>query len=699
MALIGTIRKNGWILIVMMTLALGGFILMEIISNIQRNSAGDVNTMGKVNGEEINRTEFERYQSLIYNNPTGNPYQIREQVWNYFVERSLVNQETEAIGLGISDEEINDLQYGNNLSPIVVQRYGQGGQVDRTYLQQIKAALEAGQIPDPRFPAAWAEQEKEIRKQALQDKLVSLVTKALYTPKWQAEMVFKENNERIDFAYVRIPYDKIPDSEIQVTDADYKAYLNEFPKLHEQKEETRILSYAVLNVEPTSQDSMSARNAVEKLVEGLRNATNDSLYIVQQDGVYDASYKRKANLPASIADTLLRLPIGSVVGPYLDGGAWNIAKIRDRKITPDSVKARHILVKGETPAAERKIDSLRNLVETGLAKFDSLARTNSEDPGSAVQGGDLGFMGEGATVPEFNAVLFYTGDIGKLYKVKTQFGWHLIQIQDKKMLKNETAVKAVYLSQPIEPSKETQNMVKDRAIGLFQGAKSLEELQTLALQQNLQLQNSTALNATDYNIGGLEPGEGSRDMVRWAFEDDREVGDIAKEVFIFRDPAGGYFDSKYVIAALKSILPKGKASIALLKSLPEVEQKVKNRKRAEIVTSKLGTVNDLAAAAQQYGVAVDTAKATSMLQSQGEPRLVGTAFSLTNGQISTPIPGNGGVFIVRRISDPVQMAMPADMTMFRRQATSTTVSNVRQTLIPSMIRDSDLRDNRTRLGY
>ena len=86
MALIGTIRKNGWILIAMMTLALGGFILMEIISNAQRNSAGDVNTLGKVNGEEIQRADFERYQALIYSNADANSsFQVRDQTWKYFV--------------------------------------------------------------------------------------------------------------------------------------------------------------------------------------------------------------------------------------------------------------------------------------------------------------------------------------------------------------------------------------------------------------------------------------------------------------------------------------------------------------------------------------------------------------------------------------------------------------------------------------
>jgi peptidyl-prolyl cis-trans isomerase D len=703
MALIGTIRKNGWILIVMMTLALGGFILMEIISNVQRNQAGDVNTMGKVNGQEINRQEFEVYQSLIYTNAKSNPYQVRSQVWDFFVENALVQQEAEEIGLGVGPEELNDLQFGNNLSPIVVTRYGENGQVDRATLSQIKAALESDQIR-PEFKQTWAEQVKEITKQALEDKITDLVAKGMYTPSWQAEMVYRENNERVDFAYVRIPFEKVAENEIQVNDDDYKAYLEEFPRLHEQKEEGRIVNYVVFNVVPTAQDTQSARKAVEDHIERLRTTENDSSYVTLNDGVYDDSYKSKADLPPVVADTLLRLPLGSIVGPYLDGGVWSIAKILDRKVVPDSVRARHILLQGNTqnPMLAQQIDSLHTLLKNG-ARFDSLAIANSQDQGSAIKGGDLGFMSEGQTVPEFNTVLFFKGEPGKIYKVATQYGWHLIEITDRKFIKNETGVKAVYLSQRVEPGKETQNAVKDQAMSLYQQSGNIDELTTLAGQQNLPVQTSSVLKSADYNVGAggqqLGADQGSRDIVRWAFDKKTEVGNVAKEVFVFRDPAGGYFDAKYVVAALKAVIDEGAPSIATLKSLPEVEAKVKNRKRADVIIAKLAGTSDLGAAAQAYGVAIDTARGSSFMQAGGEARVVGTVFSLPKDQVSKPIPGSSGVYLVKPVSDKPEAQLPPDLTMFRRQANSTAVTFVRRELLTAMKKDADIRDNRTYLGY
>lgn len=701
MALIGTIRKNGWILIAMMTLALGGFILMEIIENAQRTSAGDVNTLGKVNGEEIKRNEFESFQELVYANSQGNTFQIRNQIWNYFVENAIVAQISEELGLGVGKEELNELQFGNSISPIIAERFkGNDGQVNRATLASIKAAIEGGQFTDPVNRAYWATQEKEVIKDRLQSKIINLVSKGLYTPQWQAEATYRENNERVDFVYVRIPFEKVADADAQVTDADYSAYLKENPKLYDQTDETREISYASIDVLPSLADSASARSAVEKLVEGLRTTTNDSSYVVANDGVYDSGYKLKAALPPSIADTLLRQPLGSIIGPFLDGGVWNVAKILDRRVIADSVRARHILSRGTTPASERKIDSLMGLLNSGNFRFDSLAVKNSED-GSAPKGGDLGFFPLGAMVPEFNNVCFFTGVQGKYYKVSTQFGWHIIEITDKKFIKNEAGVKAVYLSQRIQPGKATQQAFKEKAIQLVQDGKTLSEILTLAGQRGFQVQNVPGIKANDFTVGTLGTGEDSREIVRWAFNEDTDVDEISKDVFSFRDANGGYFDSKYVIAGLKSIAPAGASSVATLKANQRADMEVKNRKKAAVILSKLQNAGDLNALASQWEVKIDTAKGSNLLQTflpngGTEPRVVGTAFFVAKGSVSKPVTGNTGVYVLMPTSEKPKLPAPPDLTLFRRQANSSASSNVRMNLLTELKKQAEVRDNRSK---
>ena len=697
MALIGTIRKNGWILIALMTLALGGFILMEIISNAQRNSAGDVNTLGKVNGAEIKRSEFEDYEKLVYANAKSNTFVVRNQMWDYFVERALVNQESEKLGLGVDGEELKELEFGMNPSPIISERFKSAdGQVNRQQLASIKGAIEGGQFTDPLNRAYWATQEKEVIKERLQNKIITLVTKGMYTPSWQAEMAFHENNERIDFAYVRIPYDKVKDEESQPTDADYSAYLSQNPHLFDQTEETRIVNYVSFDVQPTTADTAASRETVAALVNGLRTATSDSAYVATNNGVLENTYKAKSALPPSIADTLLRVANGTVVGPYLDGGAWTIAKILDKKVIPDSVRARHILIQKNNPRAEKIIDSLKNLVQTGKARFDSLAVQNSADGGSKIKGGDLGWFAAGRMVPEFNAICFYEGEQGKLYKVQTQFGWHLIEITGKKFIKNETSVKAAYISQPVEPSENTQRAAKDKAIAFVQQAKTITEFNSLAGNQNMKVETSTPLKTNDFTVGQLGPGEYSRDIVKWAFNEKTKVGNVSQEVFGFRDANGGYFDSRYVVAALKSIAPKGSANVATLKALPDADLKVRNLKKGDVVKTKITAGTDLAALAAQWGTKVDTARGTTMMQAGGEPRVIGTVFTLAKDAVSEPIVGNGGVYIVKPLTEKPQVQVPADLTLFRKQMSTAAASSVKTNLITAMKKKADTKDNRSR---
>lgn len=700
MALIGTIRKNGWILIVMMTLALGGFILMEIISNAQRNSAGDANTLGKVNGEEIRRADFEKYQALIYSNADGNSsYQVRGQAWEYFVERALMTQLSDKLGLGISRDELRDLEFGANISPLIKERYkSPDGSLNVNYLNSVKNAIDAGQLVDQQqfpFRTAWIEQEHEIVKERLIEKVSMLLSKGMYTPTWQAEMAYRENNERLEFRYVRLPYEKIKDEEAVLTDADFASFLKENPHLYDAQEESRVLSYAVFNVVPTGADTVSARESILKLKTDWTPSKNDSTYVTTNNGVYDATYKVKSALPVAVADTLMRLAPGALFGPYLDGGAWNIGKLLDRKTLPDSVRARHILLKGNNPAFANTLDSLKGLITSGKARFDSLALKMSQD-GSAPKGGDLGWFANGMMVPEFNNVCFYQAEQGKLYIVRTQFGYHLLEVTGKKFIKNEAGVRAVFLKQRIEPGKTTQQIAKDKAIALVQGVKNLGDLTTQATQQTIELQSSKSLKSNDYALDGLGTGSDAREVIRWAFGEDVKAGSVSKDVFSFRDESGGYFDSKYLVAALKSVAPKGKATVAILKSLPEAEQKVKQIKKGEVLKAKIGSNTDMNAVAAQFESKVDTVKAVSMMSSGGEPRVLGTVFRLAKGETSAPILGASGVYILQTLSDKPQTQIPADLTMFRKQYTSSAASSIRTNIMATLKKEANIKDNRSR---
>ncbi len=697
MALIGKIRQNSWLLIVLLALALGGFILMDMMGNMNRNSSADINTLGKVNGSIIDRQEFGRYEDVIYGGATGDPYQRQASIWNYFVEKALVEKEAEALGLGVGRDELRDLQFGANPSQMLQQR-----QFTPEMLQQIMAMVDGtAEFPqDGRLRTYWAEQEKEILKERLQSKITGMIAKGIYAPAWQAEMAFRENNERIDFLYTRVPFDKVADTDYKVTDADYAAYLKENAKQYYNHEENRVIDYVAIDVIPTSQDTATSRAGLASLVEKFRAAAtpkDDSTFISANQGEMNPAFLKKDALPPAVSAELTAAAVGTVVGPYLDGNTFAIAKILERKSVPDSVRARHILTKTPGPAGEAFIDSLKTVIETGKGNFADLAKIHGTD-GTKEKGGDLGFFASGAMVPEFNDLCFGKAEQGKLYKVQTQFGWHLVEVTGKKFLTNESSIRIATVKQRIEPSKNTQQIAKDKAIQLTSTAKTAVDLENKAKEMGLTMQSSTPLKSSDYTLGALGSGNTAVEMIRAAFKTDK-TGLVNKEYFVFADADGGFFDGKYVVTALKTITPKGDATVAAVKE--QIEMQVKNRAKAKSIIAKITNAGDISAVAGQFGVTVDSARGATFMSSSlpnvgAEPKVVGTAFRLKNGETAGPIDGNTGVFVVKAIMDKPEGALPPDMTMFRRQAASSASSNVKGRLFQILKKSAEIDDLRNR---
>jgi peptidyl-prolyl cis-trans isomerase D len=343
-------------------------------------------------------------------------------------------------------------------------------------------------------------------------------------------------------------------------------------------------------------------------------------------------------------DSVFTLRKGGLFGPYLDGGNYVIAKLIDEHPVPDSVEARHILVATTDPqtrqpimddsTGKKRIDSIRNLIEKGGQRFDSVAAHLSDD-GSKVKGGNLGWFGPNMMVKEFQDFAFghKVGDKGV---VKSQFGWHYIEVLGQKNF--EPGYKVAYLSRKIDVSPETDQAASGLAsqfAGVSRDARSFDD--------NVQKQNRQRLVAPDIapaaiNILGLGP---NRQLVRWIY--DAELGNVSEPF-----PVG----DKYVVALLTEINNPGTMPAA--KARPRVEPILRNRKKAELITKKMGSPATLDAAASTSNQPVmhaDTVNFSSgTIPNAGrEPKVVGASFdkALAGKPASPPIAGNSGVFVIR----------------------------------------------------
>ncbi|KGE87836.1 MAG: peptidylprolyl isomerase [Phaeodactylibacter xiamenensis] len=700
MALISKIRKNSWLLVVLIALGLIGFIVMDMTSGQQSVFGSSQTIVGDIEGKKLDWNQFYRTEQVLYGNSGGDLYSRRSQLWNYFVEEALVKEEAEALGLGVSKTELLDLQFGTNPSPVIQQRFRnpQTGQVDFQQLNQIKTAIEDGSIAeDPRLMSYWAHQENEIIKERLQSKINTLVSKAIYTPTWMAEMGHAEQNAPISLAYVKVPFDEVDNAEVTLSDADYEAYLKENAEQYKNDEETRILEYVVFEVKPTVEDSAALRNRLAELLPEFETTEDDTAFTERNYGVPPSTFLTEDAISASIKDTVMNMPEGSVYGPYIDQGKYRAVKLVERRMIADSADTRHILIQAQAPeqfvSAEKTIDSLQNLLETNRASFDSLAIRFSQDPGSASDGGKYEGVTPGQFVPEFNEVLFITGDIGKLYKVRTSYGWHLVEVLSRSA-STTPRVKVAYLEESIVPLEETQENIEADVLAFIGENRDLETLRENAAARGLDMKTSTGLTRNAFSIGELGGGQASRDIVRWAFNAD--VGEVSPELYGYQDPVD-YYTNKYVVVGLRARQAAGLPAVANIKS--QIEQQVINKKKAEMLAGKISGT-DLQSIAQQFGTQVDTARnvafnATFVPSLGFEPKVIGKAYTMEQGSVSAPIEGKTGVFVVQVLSKPAA-GQASNIPELRRTMSSPVQQQVPARLIQAMKKNADIEDNRSR---
>ncbi len=707
MALIGKIRKNSWILIVAIGLGLGGFLLMDMVSAGKGPGDGMSQlVVGKVNGEKIRRTDFEKDYALRYNGSTAPSYQNRNALWDWYVENELVAKEAEALGLGVSPEEISNLEFGDNPSPIIRRNFPnpqQPGAINREQLNYFKGVIEGNTLQEEidngrlnaTFPDFWLMQRDMIVKEHLQAKLQTLVQKAMYTPTWMAEMGYAEQNETVDMVYVKVPYDQVSNEDVSLSDEDLSAYLKANAGRFVRKREQRVLDYIAFDVLPTAADSSAIKDTLVRLVEGFATAENDSNFVLRHEGTITPSYNSKEEIGAA-ADTVMKLHIGSVYGPYVEAGVYRLVKVIDRAVLADSADTRHILLSATTPdefkTADKRADSIINVLRAGTTPFDSLVVKYSQDPGSTANGGKYENVLPNQFVPEFNKVLFITGQIGQLYKVRTTFGVHIVEVL-KRSSSTMTRAQVAFIDEAIVPSKETQDAAFQRASQFVASNRDLKAMtDAVAKTKDLRVVSTPAFDNNEFALGQLGFSNDTKGAICWAF--DSSIGDVSPSVYSFTDEVR-YYDNKYVVVGLSKILPKGAPEVADIRD--ELEAAVMVDKKAAIISGKISGT-DLSAIASKFSVTVDTianvAFARSNMQGLGnEPKVVAKAVGMTQDQTSGAIQGEAGVFVVR-VTRKTTLGQATNLPMIRQAMNRTAQGAVSSGFMVAMKAGADIDDDR-----
>jgi peptidyl-prolyl cis-trans isomerase D len=711
MSIIQKLReKAGWLVFGLITLSLVGFLLMDAFVGRSKLFGNRSTTVGTINGEKIEYNDFQKmvsqqedqYKSRGYPMNDGMQQNIRDNVWKQMVEDAVLTEDFAALGLDVSDKEVNDMLVGANAIPDIKQAFTDpktgffDAQAAAAQINQLRSIYKTGaKKADKNYEGArrfFEESVPQIIKMRLREKYTALLANSTYVPKWMIEKSNADNSQQAAISYVSTPYFSIPDSSVKVSDEEISDYINKHKDQYKQ-EESRSIAYVAFDAAPTSGDSAKLRQQLNDFKADFAKTDNPEAFLarVGSEIAYLDNYMGKARIQVPDKDSIFALSKGGLYGPYLDAGNYVVAKKIDEKTLPDSVRARHILVATTDPrsgqpimedsVAKKKIDSIKSLIDKGES-FDSVAAKLSDDPGSKEKGGDLGYFTSDRMVKEFGEFCF-NGQKGEKKVLKTQFGYHYIEILDQKNF--EPAYKIAYLSKKIEASPETDQAASGAA-NQFAG----ESRDAKAFEQNVQKGNLQKLLAPDIQpsevaIPGLGP---NRQLVRWLY--DADLGNVSEPYAV---------GDKYVVALVTEINHEGVMTAA--KGRNQIEPILRNQKKAELIIKKLGTPATLDAAASATGQSIQKADsilfASPMIPNAGqEAKVVGSAFNkqLAGKPVSSPIAGNGAVFLIK-VENVGAVSNPnADLQQQRFMQEQQQRSRISYTLVDALRKLATVKDDR-----
>jgi peptidyl-prolyl cis-trans isomerase D len=619
-------------------------------------------------------------------NPQMKTY-IIENVWNQNISRKLLSEEVERIGINVGKNELNDLVSGQNPSQMLVPYFTnpETGEFDRNQLNIFLNNVQ-NEPANSEQKQQWNYLLEGIKTNRLQEKYNSLVENSIYITSLEAQEDFNQRNKLANFSYVLMDYSSIPDKDVQPTEADFKNYYNEHKEAYKNKEETRSIEFVIINASPTPEDTLKVKNEIEERMEGLRTAENDSLYAsINSETKYPISYRQRGSLDPVLDSAIFSANKGDIVGPFLNNGVFEIAKVLDTRISPDSVNASHILLnpamEGGMDKAEAKIDSIKKEIQGGKS-FAALAQEFGTD-GSKDNGGELGTFARGAMIPEFEEAVF-NGKTGDLIVVKTQFGIHLIKINSQKG--SSKVVKAAIIDRGIRSSNETLQEGYARASDFF-GKATKDNFESVAQDNGLIVHKEENILPMHNQLLDLE---NPRELIRWAFK--AKAGDIIDKVYEVGD--------KYVVAKLTGITPKGIAPLSSIKKdiEPLVITKLKaERLNKEVNTALTGasTIDQVAQKLGKTAVPVENIVfANPIIPGVAqENAVIGTVFGLQPSTLSKAIDGVQGVYVVS-VHDFVNPETPSNLISQKQQMKNSLKQRIPNATFQTLLDKADIKDNR-----
>lgn len=561
MAALQKIRSKGALLVGVLGLALFAFIAEEFFRSIETTSAMDRAQVGEVYGAKLSIQDFQqmvedqseltkfqlRMQGQDGTLNDEQTEQIREQVWQQFVQQQVIQHECDKLGLYVTDAEVQEaLRQGSAQSlQMMAALFGnpQTGRFDlaqlqaflKDYKKTIAQAQQAGQAEQVEqiqsIKKIWDFTEKQLRDELLAQKYNVLFAMGYISNPIAAKMSFDERNVQYTADVVALPYTAIADKDIQVTDADLKAAYDQYKENFYISQPTRDLKLLDINVVASAEDRAELTKKVadfeQKLREGgdvaniVRTANSNVLYS-------DVALSKKAfsTIP-DVAANLDSMAVGSVKATYYNAqdNTINTLKLVSKTTAPDSILYRQIAAIADTPEARKaQADSILNALNGGAAFADLAKRYGQRSDSVWITSSQF----EGFGMPDESAKYIntlYTTAPNTATVLATDQGAVVIQVLDRKNMVEKYNVAIVKCTLNFSSKTYENELSKiNRFLAQNKDAASIEKNAAKAGYMLADIPGYTPLqNLIPVRIGGAQ----ARDCARWIF-DEAKAGDVSR---------------------------------------------------------------------------------------------------------------------------------------------------------------------------
>ena len=662
MATLQKIRSKGPLLVIVIGLALFAFIAGDAWKVLQPHQGKQ--DVGEVNGEVLSAQDYQKMVDELsevikltngLNSLTEDQLNnVKDQVWQSYVNNKLIAEQAEKLGLKVTDAEIQSI-IDQGTHPLLMQtpfRNPQTGMFDKDMLKKFLvdyANLNASQMPAQyveyyqKMGAFWQFVEKTLAQSTLAEKYQNLVAKSLISNPVAAEDAFNSRTEQSDLLLAGVPYSSINDSTIQVSDSEIKDRYNEKKEQFKQLVETRDIRYIDVKVVPSDADRKAVEKEVTEYSNQLASTTADFGTFVRSTGSsvnYSDVPVSKSVFPADVASRLDSTNVNEVYGPYYNqtDDSFNAFKLLAKVSSPDSIQFRQIQVYADTEEKTKTLaDSIYNALKGG-ADFAAVAKIYGQT-GEATWVNAQSW--EGSELDADNSKFINTllnQPVNELANLNMGQANLILQVMNKKSM--QTKYKVAVVKREVEFSKETYNAAYNKFSQFVAQNTTIDSMVKNAEESGYTLMPRTDLSSAEHYVGGVRS---TREALKWIFA--AKSGEVSP---LYECGENDHL----MVVALDKIHEAGYRDINSVAEMLRAE--IRRDKKAEKIMEEMKKYNSIAQVKGMKDAVSDSVKHVTFsapayisVTRSSEPVIGAVAAKTAANKVSAPIKGNGGVYMIQ----------------------------------------------------